>query len=282
MYNAQVLPIMIASPSDVQDERDLVREIVNNWNYTDSFKSNLVLMPVGWETHSSPELGIAPQEQINERLVDRCDILVGIFWTKIGSPTESEESGTVEEIRRFIDAGKPAMLYFSSKPAAPETFDAEQWNAREEFRNWCTPKGLYQPFSSLDELRAKFSQQLRLCLNENSYISGLVERFANISADIESGLQTVTFPEESVRLLKGAVEGNGIVTVRNYLGGSSVSGGSVSIETSGSGRKDARWRNAVERLSEYGLIEERSFGSGVYFVTNEGYESLDRLAERAD
>jgi hypothetical protein len=36
-----------------------------------------------------------------------------MFWTKLGTATGVAASGTVEEIDRFVAAGKPAMLYFS-------------------------------------------------------------------------------------------------------------------------------------------------------------------------
>ena len=44
-----------------------------------------------------------------------------MFWTKLGTPTGVADSGTVEEIDQFVEANKPAMLYFSSRPAGPTT-----------------------------------------------------------------------------------------------------------------------------------------------------------------
>ena len=55
---------------------------------------------------------------LNDQLVDRCDILVGMFWTKLGTSTGVAASGTVEEIDRFVAAGKPAMLYFSRRKSS--------------------------------------------------------------------------------------------------------------------------------------------------------------------
>lgn len=279
MYSAKVLPVMIASPSDVQDERDAIREVVNEWNYTDSFHSQLVVLPVGWETHSSPELGISPQDQINERLVDRCDILVGIFWTKVGSPTSTEMSGTVEEIKRHHESGKPVMLYFSKKPVAPESIDAGQWKQVSEFKKWCEPLGLYQSFSSVDDLRQKFSKQFRLCINENEHVRKQIKKYSTIANEVEQGLQTVSFPEEAVQLLRGAVDGNGTVFKRDHLGGAIFQGGDFSIKTDGRGREDAKWRAAIQKLEDYNLIEERSFGSGHYFVTNEGFETIGHFGK---
>lgn len=276
MYNAKVLPILIASPGDVAKERDIVRDVIYEINYTDAFRSNLVLMPIGWETHSSPELGLAPQDQINERLVDRCYILVGIFWTKIGSPTANEVSGSVEEIKRHHSAGKPALLYFSERPVAPEMLDGDQFKRLKEFREWCQPKGLYQPFSSEDDLRQKLQRQLRITIGENSYLIEEMSRFDAIQQEQEAGLKSVSFPKIAIDMLAGAAAKDGIISVSDFIGGSEISAGDFVLRTKGTGREDAEARSAIQKLDEYGLIEERSFGSGIYFVTAEGFDALER------
>ena len=56
-----------------------------------------------------------PQAAINAQLVSRCDILLGLFWTKIGTSTGIAESGTVEEIDQCVASGKPTLLYFSHR-----------------------------------------------------------------------------------------------------------------------------------------------------------------------
>lgn len=276
MYNASVLPVLIASPSDVAEERTVASDVVYEINYTDSFQNNLVLLPVGWETHSSPEFGHAPQDQINERLVDRCDIVVGVFWTKVGTPTKNEISGTVEEIKRHHSSGKPVLLYFSERPVAPEMLDAKQYSKLKAFKKWCQPQGLYQPFSSSQDLRKKLSRQLRLTLNDNQYLKTELVRFREIADQQSQSFQTVSFPKIAIELLRGASEGRGMILVRDHLGGSSISAGNHCLETSGSGREDAEARSAINSLVEYGLIEERSFGSGIYYVTNEGYEANEQ------
>jgi hypothetical protein len=109
-YEARVVKVMIASPSDVSEERQIVREVLNEWNYVQSEDRRLVLLPVGWETHSTPAMGDRPQAIINDQVLKGCDLLVSMFWTRIGSPTGKEASGTVEEIKDHIQIGKPAML----------------------------------------------------------------------------------------------------------------------------------------------------------------------------
>ena len=96
-YNASVFNVMIASPSDVASERSIVREVIYDWNAVHSEEKSMVLLPVESESHSSPEMG-RPQEIINRQTVDKCDLLVGIFGTRIGTDTGEYDSGTIEEI----------------------------------------------------------------------------------------------------------------------------------------------------------------------------------------
>src|SRR6059058_5757055 len=97
-YQATVIPVMIASPGDVLTERDIACDVINNWNAINSIKTSCVLTPVRWETHSAADLGDRPQQLINDRILKDCDLLIGIFWTRLGTPTGKAKSGTVEEI----------------------------------------------------------------------------------------------------------------------------------------------------------------------------------------
>jgi hypothetical protein len=109
-YDGRVYRILVASPSDVDEERDIVSSVIQGWNDLHSSTRKIVLLPLRWETHTAPEYGVRPQEVINKQIVDDCDLLVGIFWTRIGSPTGIADSGTLEEIERVAKSGKPVML----------------------------------------------------------------------------------------------------------------------------------------------------------------------------
>jgi hypothetical protein len=123
---SKVYRVMIGSPSDLTEERLAASAAVNEWNAQHAAAENVVLLPVKWETHAIPTSGVRPQSAINDQLVDRCDVLVGMFWTRIGTSTGVAASGTVEEIDRFVAAGKPAMLYCSKRKAAGDKVDPKQ------------------------------------------------------------------------------------------------------------------------------------------------------------
>lgn len=160
MYPASVYNVIIASPSDVDDERVIVREVVHEWNSIHAEDRNTVLMPLGWETDSSPAMGGRAQEIVNDQLLQRSDLLIAAFWTRIGSPTGEAPSGTIEEIEKHISLGKPAMIYFSSAPVRADSVDREQYDALQKFKVDCRRRGLIEGFESLTEFREKLTRQL--------------------------------------------------------------------------------------------------------------------------
>ena len=85
-YQAMVYRVMIASPSDVPEERRAAVEVIEKWNADNSFTRRVVLEPVTWESHASPAIG-PPQDVINGQLLRHVDFLVAIFWSRLGTPT---------------------------------------------------------------------------------------------------------------------------------------------------------------------------------------------------
>lgn len=163
-YSAQVFRILIASPSDVMEERDIAVKTIQEWNDLNSAERQLVLLPLRWETHSAPEYGKRPQEVINRQVVDECDLLVGVFWTRIGSPTGVADSGTLEEIERVAKNGKPSMLYFSRANKNPDDIDLKQLQKLREFKEKTFPNALVEHYTNSVEFRDKLARQLEIQL----------------------------------------------------------------------------------------------------------------------
>ena len=165
-YDSRVYRVLIASPSDVEEEREIAVRVIQEWNDLYSYSRKVVLLPLRWETHTAPEYGTRPQEVINRAIVDQCDLLVGIFWTRIGSPTGASESGTLEEIERVGKAEKPVMLYFSKVEIDPDKIDFAQTERLRHFKSTTYPKGLIESYKKLIEFRDKFARQLELKLRD--------------------------------------------------------------------------------------------------------------------
>jgi len=75
-FKAEIYRVLIASPSDLAEERQVATEAVNEWNSLHAAAESVVLLPVKWETHAMPRTGVRPQEAINDQLVHNSDILV--------------------------------------------------------------------------------------------------------------------------------------------------------------------------------------------------------------
>jgi hypothetical protein len=152
-----IFRVLVASPGDCVQERKIIPEVIADWNAVNSLSTAAVVEPVRWETHSRPEMGDRPQAIINKQLVRHCDILIGAFWTRLGTPTGDAESGTAEEIEEFRKAGKPVLLYFSSAPVVPDSLDSKQYQALLGYRRSLDKEGLFSPY----ENHAAFREQLQ-------------------------------------------------------------------------------------------------------------------------
>jgi hypothetical protein len=152
-YQANVYRVMLASPSDVKEERAEFPRILDTWNALHSAHEKAVILPVKWETHSTPEMGDRPQAIINKQLVNESDILVGVFWTKLGTPTGTAASGSVEEVEEFHSQGKPILLYFSNAPVVADSINIEQYKLLKDYRDKCFAEGLVATYDSVGEFR---------------------------------------------------------------------------------------------------------------------------------
>ena len=166
MYNATVLEVLIASPSDTSTQREIIRQAVIEWNGSNARLFGVVLLPIMWETHTLPGLGGRPQGLINKQLVDDADILIATFWTRLGSPTGEASSGTVEEINRFIRMDRPAHIYFCEMPVSPLSTDTTQIDAVRAYRDEISKMGLFSSYSTEGELRTKVRDDLTRRIHE--------------------------------------------------------------------------------------------------------------------
>jgi len=157
---AIVYRILVDSPSDVKEEREVISQVIHAWNASNSFYRRVYLEAVLWETHATPEMGDRPQDILNRQLVNTCDMLIGFFWTRLGTPTGKSESGTVEEIEGFRKAEKPVLLYFSSAPVILKNVDAGQYRKLLDFKEDCQREGLVSSYGSIDELREQLQRHI--------------------------------------------------------------------------------------------------------------------------
>lgn len=164
-YRAKVYKVFIASPSDTYIERKIIRETLAQWNTINAERNHTIFLPVGWDTNAAPEMGMPPQDYINELILDKCDILIAVFWHRVGKPTAKETSGTIEEIKRHISQKKLAMIYFSKKPY-PENVDTDQLSMVRAFKAELASTGLYAEYEDERDFAQKLSNHIQIKYNE--------------------------------------------------------------------------------------------------------------------
>lgn len=277
-YTATVFNVMIASPGDVASERAIIRDVIYEWNAVNSISRKIVLLPIGWETHSSPEMGAPAQTIINNQILDKCDLLIGVFWTRIGTPTEHYLSGTAEEIEEHIRSGKPAMLYFSSQPVAIETVDINQIQLLKTFKESCQKRGLYETYDSHRDFKDKLYRQLQLKVNEHELFKdkNVDQETINI---VESRTPLPSLSAESRILLKEAsLDQSGIIIHARFISGTSIQTNGKNLIYGSEHREVAKWEKALEELETKNLVIARGNKREVFEITNTGYQVADMIA----
>lgn len=159
--------IFLASPSDLEEERFAIEEVIKELNITFGAPHNLMIDLIKWETHSAP--GISnnyTQDLINKDVGDEYDIFIGLLWKKFGTATENADSGTEEEFmrafNRFQDNPNSLQVLFYFKQAVPKSMkelNPKELLKIETFKNKIEEKKvLHWDFDTSENLKT----QLRL------------------------------------------------------------------------------------------------------------------------
>jgi len=154
MKSKNILRIVLSSPSDVAEELKIVEQVIGELNKGVASYSNILFEITRWKTDAYPGFHKdGPQGLIDPILdIENCDILIGIFWKRFGTPTGQAASGTEHE---FINAyqswqqkGLPQiMMYFKDTEVKLETSAAaEQYQKVLLFREKFPKEGLYWTF----------------------------------------------------------------------------------------------------------------------------------------
>lgn len=167
----RLVRIFIASPSDVQTERQCVDAVVEELNTTIGDTYNVRLETKKWEKDTYPAVGEYSQGVINQQ-IGEYDIFVGIMKHKFGTPTAQAGSGTEEEFDRAYEnykndgSCKNLMLFFS-KEKLPQDIDFEQFKKVRDFKNKLRDKGIYYfEYDDDTKFESEFRVKLNACIKE--------------------------------------------------------------------------------------------------------------------
>lgn len=120
------------------------------WNDAHSARRGVMLHATGWR-NAVPLLGGRAQEIINHQVLDLADIVIALFWQRLGTPTGNYASGTVEEITRAEKSRLPVHVFFS-EASLPYHSDSIEVQRVKDFRKELEPSGLLGTFTETSEL----------------------------------------------------------------------------------------------------------------------------------
>jgi hypothetical protein len=275
MQNGIFIRVFIASPGDVYEERDEACRVVHNWNAAHSMSRSILVEPVRVETHSQAVQGGHPQDLINGQLLDRCDLLVAILWSRLGTPTAKDLSGTVQEIREFAaEKGADRVLLFFCDRAIPNAADLDQVKAVRDFKESVKQEGLYIQYTQVSDFAEQFRHQLDMALNRLQDDKA----FAALSDNLLGDGNEVTFSSQSNTILTVAsVTDRSRIALGRMLAGHELSAGGITLNKMGDERSEASWEAGLEELENAGLVEDLGHKREVFRLTRAGYDAADQL-----
>ena len=174
---AQVVDVFVSSPSDLEEERDKLGEVIDELNRSSDLT---VLRLIRWETHGVPGIGSSPQDLLNKELSpEDAQIFVGLMWMRFGTPTDNAGSGTEEEFNRAIERYSDdndairIMFYFkTSSPTLLNDIDLDQLSQVRKFKASLSDKGVfYSEFDTLDTFTRNVRVHLRTLQAQNNQVS---------------------------------------------------------------------------------------------------------------
>lgn len=161
---------ILISPADVEKERDALTRTVGLWNAHIGKALNARVNLVRWESHAVPDSLAAPQESLNAQIVSDADFGIAVFWARLGTKTATDQSGSVEEIRRLTERGARVLVYFSDAPVPQALLADDQFYRLKLFREELNRRALAGTFESVEHL----CQQVQLHLT--SVVSALLPK----------------------------------------------------------------------------------------------------------
>ncbi len=153
--------VLIASPSDLSEERSKIVKAICEWNFENSNKE-IAFLPLLWEWNAVSNFDQSPQAAINEQLLNRADFIIAAFKGRMGTPTQDYPAGTIEELSKRKGQ---AAVFFPAKwlpidvndPKSDELID--QFNRLKAFKKSVSDR-FPLDYQSPDDLLNKVKQTL--------------------------------------------------------------------------------------------------------------------------
>ncbi|MCA4755255.1 hypothetical protein [Mycolicibacterium fortuitum] len=167
MFDAHVIEVFISTPSDTDEEVEAIKAGLLALNTSRGKRDGVVVLPHHWKTDAVPRMSAAgAQGVINKQLLDKADIVVALFDSRLGQATEDAVSGTADEIKRSAEAGKHVHTWFSEEPIERHKADPKELARLAKYRKELEGQGLLGFYASPDDLAYKVRTAIEQDIDE--------------------------------------------------------------------------------------------------------------------
>lgn len=173
----KIVKVFIASPSDLNPERTIAREVVDEFNLLSADSSGYQIEMVGWE-ETVGSMG-RPQAIINKDLA-RCELFIGMLWKRWGTPPDLDgkyTSGFEEEFSISVERNKnenvpQISMFFKEIDSELQKDPGLDLQKVMKFREDLIKdkKILFENFTDLKDFEKRIRRRLF------SYVNDLIER----------------------------------------------------------------------------------------------------------
>ena len=179
---------LLVSCSDDVESIEIVEKVKTcvdkfNQKFIAALGNELKIDVLYWKDKAFPKITLPSktvQGHLNDEFVDQCDVIIAIFWTKLGP-------GVVHEIEDKIAQGKQVFLYFIDLTAVPLPggYKIAQLNKVNTFKEKHKNDSFFWVINDLSNFEAIFISHLRewlICLIKE----GLIHKVVNPIPFIEN------------------------------------------------------------------------------------------------
>jgi hypothetical protein len=158
--------IFIASPGDALEERATAEQVVRSLSRSSESQGGPSVEPVLWEMDAAPGVGRPQQRVLDHVQLEAVEVFVGIFRSRLGTPTGRAASGTVEEFdlaySSWEQRSSPEILIYFFEGQQPEHVDRQQLDRLGRFRQSLEGRLLSWTYESTEGFSKLLSRHLDL------------------------------------------------------------------------------------------------------------------------
>jgi tetratricopeptide (TPR) repeat protein len=165
--------VVLLAPDDVENELETIRAVVD-WANQLLPRERLILWH--WQTEGTPGMHLdGPQGLADQQMeISAADLVIAVFWSRLGTPVQSDESGTAHELRLAWESWrrtrKPDVWIYSCSRPVPQSMleEEDQFPRLRRFLRSLPQEQSAREFESAEELQRKFAMHLGRWLENNN------------------------------------------------------------------------------------------------------------------